>query len=303
MDLTFTINSLRIEAAWHGPRPQDAPTLVLLHEGLGCVALWRDFSQALAERTGCGVLVYSRPGYGNSDPLPLPRPVTYMHEEAAMLPAVLDAGGVDKCILVGHSDGASIAAIYAGSRQDFRVRALVLIAPHFFVEAMNVRKIAEIKREYETGDLRARLARYHTHVDAAFYGWNGPWLAFDNWNIEAEVAHIRVPILIVQGADDPYGTVVQVDLARDIAYCPVEAVMLDHCGHSPHLDRPEATLEAIAEFVQRVLEHERLAFFTSPRRGEVDARSAAGEGVPAPSIGHDRPGTPSPHPLPSGERE
>jgi pimeloyl-ACP methyl ester carboxylesterase len=301
MDLTFTINSLRIEAAWHGPRPDEAPTLVLLHEGLGCVALWRDFPQALAERSGCGVLVYSRPGYGNSDPLPLPRAVTYMHEEAAqILPAVLDAAGVDKCILVGHSDGASIAAIYAGSRQDFRVRALVLMAPHFFVEAMNLRTIAEIKREYETGDLRARLARYHTHVDAAFYGWNGPWLAFDNWTIEAEVAHIRVPILIVQGADDPYGTVAQIELARDVAYCPVEAVMLDHCGHSPHLDRPEATLDAVTAFVRRVLAHEGLAFFTSPQRGEVGSRSDPGEGVPAPSIGRE---PPHPAPLPSGERE
>jgi pimeloyl-ACP methyl ester carboxylesterase len=285
MDLTFTINALRIEAAWHGPRPQEAPTLVLLHEGLGCVALWRDFPQALSERTGCGVLVYSRPGYGASDPLPLPRAVTYMHEEAAMLPAVLDAAGVGKCILVGHSDGASIAAIYAGSRQDFRVRALVLMAPHFFVEAMNLRTIAEVRREYETGDLRARLARYHTHVDSAFYGWNGPWLAFDTWTIEEEVAHIRVPILIVQGADDPYGTVAQIERAQAVAYCPVEAVLLDHCGHSPHLDRREATLAAVAEFVERVLEHEGLAArygaFPPPQRGPRDAGVAgcpSGEG-------------------------
>jgi pimeloyl-ACP methyl ester carboxylesterase len=269
MNLTLTISGLRIEAAWHGPRPDEAPTLVLLHEGLGCVALWRDFPQALAARTGCGVLAYSRPGYGQSDPLPLPRPVTYMHAEAAMLPAVLDAAGVDTCIMVGHSDGASIAAIYAGSRQDFRVRALVLMAPHFFVEAMNIRKIAAVKHDYEAGDLRRRLARYHAHVDAAFYGWNAPWLAFRDWRIEAEVAHVRVPILIVQGADDPYGTAAQIDLARDVAYCPVEALILDHCGHAPHLDRPDATLEAVAAFVRRVLEHERL--FTSPRRGEVAA--------------------------------
>ena len=304
MEMNLTIAGLRIEAAWHGPRPDEAPTLVLLHEGLGCVALWRDFPQALAARTGCGVLVYSRPGYGNSDALPLPRAVTYMHEEAEnILPAVLDAAGVSKCILVGHSDGASIAAIYAGSRQDFRVRALVLMAPHFFVEDMNVRKIAAVKDEYEQGDLRRRLARYHRHVDAAFYCWNGPWLAFENWRIEQEVAHIRVPILILQGADDPYGTAAQIELAQEAAYCPVEAVMLDHCGHAPHLDRPDATLDAIAAFVERMLEHEGLAFFTSPRRGEVDARSAAGEGVPAPSMGHERAGTPSPHPLPSGERE
>ena len=274
MELSFTIAGLAIEAAWHGPRAGAAPTLVLLHEGLGCVALWRDFPPALAERTGCGVLAYSRPGYGASDPLSLPRPVTYMHAEAELLPAVLDAAGVDKCILVGHSDGASIAAIYAGSRQDFRVRALVLVAPHFFVEAMNLRQIAAMKRAYEAGDLRGRLARYHKHVDAAFYGWNGPWLAFDGWNIADEVAHIRVPVLIVQGTDDPYGTIAQVAFAQGAAYCPVEAVLLDHCGHSPHLDRPDATLAAVAAFIERVLEHEGL--LTSPRlRGEV-GREAAG---------------------------
>jgi pimeloyl-ACP methyl ester carboxylesterase len=175
-----------------------------------------------------------------------------MHEEAVLLPAVLAAAGVRKCILLGHSDGGSIAVIYAGSRQDFRVRALVLMAPHFFVEPMNVRKIAAVKRDYEEGDLRRRLARYHAHVDAAFYGWNAPWLAFRGWSIEAELAHVRVPILIVQGADDPYGSAAQIERAREVAYCPVEALLLERCGHSPHLDRPEATLAAVAEFVARV---------------------------------------------------
>jgi pimeloyl-ACP methyl ester carboxylesterase len=264
MNLPLTIAGLRIEAAWHGPRPQDAPTLVLLHEGLGCVALWKEFPAALAQRTGCGVLLYSRPGYGASDPLPLPRAATYMHEEAALLPAVLAAAGVRKCILLGHSDGGSIAVIYAGSRQDFRVRALALMAPHFFVEPMNVRKIAAVKRDYEEGDLRRRLARYHAHVDAAFYGWNAPWLAFRGWSIEAELAHVRVPILIVQGADDPYGSAAQIERAREVAYCPVEALLLERCGHAPHLDRPEATLDAVAEFVARVAAHEGLALLSLP---------------------------------------
>src|SRR5215470_18964201 len=135
MDLDIIVGGLRIEAVWHGPPPDRAPTLVLLHEGLGCVAMWRDFPRKLSERTGCGVLVYSRPGYGKSDPPPLPRPLTYMHDEARdVLSAVLDQARVGKCILVGHSDGASIAAVYAGSRQDFRVRGLVLMAPHFFIE-------------------------------------------------------------------------------------------------------------------------------------------------------------------------
>src|SRR5947199_2607415 len=177
MDLSFSISGKRIEAAWHGPRPERAPTLVLLHEGLGSVAMWKEFPQTLAERTGYGVLVYSRPGYGNSDPVELPRPLTYMHEEARdVLPAVLDQAGVRKTILIGHSDGASIAAIYAGSRQDFRVRGLVLIAPHFFVEDISVRSIAAAKDAYETGDLRGRLSNYNRHVDMAFCGWDHAWL-------------------------------------------------------------------------------------------------------------------------------
>jgi pimeloyl-ACP methyl ester carboxylesterase len=256
MEITLTINNLTIEAAWHGPRPEQAPTLVLLHEGLGCVALWRDFPAQLAARTGCGVFVYSRPGCGGSDPVPLPRALDYMHEEAALLPQVLDAAGINKCILVGHSDGASIAVIHAGSRQDFRVRALALFAPHFFVEAMTTRAIADTASAYREDDLRRRLARYHRHVDAAFYGWAEPWLAFDGWNIEQELAHVRVPILILQGADDQYGSVAQIERANEVAYCPVEAKLLERCAHSPHLDQPEATLAAVAEYVARVREHE-----------------------------------------------
>jgi pimeloyl-ACP methyl ester carboxylesterase len=188
--------------------------------------------------------------------VPLPRAVTYMHEEAALLPAVLDAAGITKCIVVGHSDGGSIAVIHAGSRQDFRVRALALFAPHFFVEAITVAAIAATKRTYQEGDLRRRLARYHKHVDAAFYGWADPWLAFRGWSIEEELAHVRVPILIVQGLDDPYGSAAQIERAREVAYCPVEAVMLERCAHSPHLDQPAATLDAVADFVARVLAHE-----------------------------------------------
>jgi len=278
MNLNITIAGRRIEAAWQGPQPQRAPTLVLLHEGLGCVAMWRDFPQTLAQRTGYGVLVYSRPGYGKSDAPPLPRPVSYMHDEAReVLPAVLDQAGVKKCILVGHSDGASIAAIYAGSRQDFRVRGLVLIAPHFFVEDVSIRSIEAAKRAYESGDLRRRLARYHDHVDAAFYGWNSPWLAFRDWRIDAEVAHIRVPILIVQGEDDEYGTAAQIALAQETAYCPVEALMLARCGHSPQFDQPDATLAAVAAFVHRVLvEHE--GALPPPAGGRSAPRSGAGWG-------------------------
>jgi pimeloyl-ACP methyl ester carboxylesterase len=263
MELTFTVAGRRIEAAWDGPAPDQAPTLVLLHEGLGCVAMWKEFPRLLAERTGYGVLTYSRPGYGQSDPVALPRPLTYMHDEAReVLPAVLDQAGVRKTVLVGHSDGASIATIYAGSRQDFRVRGLVLIAPHFFVEDVSVRSIEAARRAYETGDLRDRLGKYHRNVDMAFRGWNDAWLDpnFRFWRIDEFLPYIRVPILIVQGKDDEYGTRTQVALAQEETYCPVEVTMLADAGHSPQIDRPEDTLEAIAEFVRRVLAiHEGLA--------------------------------------------
>jgi pimeloyl-ACP methyl ester carboxylesterase len=263
MELSFTIAGKKIEAARHGPEPERAPSLVLLHEGLGSVAMWKEFPQKLAEATGYGVLVYSRPGYGGSDPVDLPRPLTYMHEEAQkILPAVLDEAGVRKAILVGHSDGASIATIYAGSRQDFRVRGLVLIAPHFFVEELSVRSIAAAKDAYETGDLRAKLAKYHRDVDVAFRGWNRAWLdpSFRQWRIDEYLPYIRVPILIVQGEDDPYGTAAQIAVAQEETYCPVEVSMLPNAGHSPQVDRPDETLATIAEFVTRVLTvHEGLA--------------------------------------------
>ena len=254
--MNVTIDGRHIEATWHGPPPEQAPTLVLLHEGLGSVGTWKDFPRRLAERTGCGVLTYSRPGYGNSDPVPLPRPIAYMHDEADdVLPALLDRVRIRKAILIGHSDGASIAAIYAGGRQDFRIRGLVLIAPHVFVEDVGIRSIAAAKVAYETGELRARLAGYHRNVDVAFYGWNDAWLdpAFRAWRIDDCVAHVRVPILVVQGEADEYGTLAQVRRIEDEAYCPVDVVMLAGCGHSPQVDAPDAALGAIADFVHRVL--------------------------------------------------
>jgi pimeloyl-ACP methyl ester carboxylesterase len=263
-ELDVKVAGCRIEAVLHEPGPERAPTLVLLHEGLGCVAMWRDFPQRLAARTGYGVLAYSRPGYGKSDAVPLPRPLSYMHDDALkVLPHVLDQAGVKKTILVGHSDGASIATIYAGGRQDFRVRGLALMAPHFFVEDISIRSIAEAKEAYEKGDLRERLKRYHgDNVDVAFRGWNDAWLdpGFRAWRIDDYVAHVRVPILIVQGKDDRYGTLAQLQLAERDAYSPVDTVVLDRCGHSPYIDQPDKTLDAIAEFVHRVLAvHEGLA--------------------------------------------
>ncbi len=253
----IVIDGVSLECAWYGPAPDRAPTIVMLHEGLGCVALWRDFPEQLAERTGCGVFVYSRAGYGASDPIDLPRPLTYMEDEAKqVVPALLDEIGFQRGILLGHSDGASIAAVYAGSIEDHRVRGVVLFAPHFFTEELGLTSIAAAGEAYETGDLRSRLERYHgTNVDCAFHGWHQAWLApgFRGWDILDSVAHIRVPILIVQGRSDEYGTLAQIDKAVEAAYCPVETLILDECGHAPHLDQSEATLNETAAFIERLM--------------------------------------------------
>jgi pimeloyl-ACP methyl ester carboxylesterase len=231
------LGAMRLEYRMIGPRPDAAPTLVLLHEGLGCVAGWGAFPQELAAATGTGVFVYSRAGYGNSSPVKLPRPVSFMHEEALeVLPRLLDAIAVRRGLLVGHSDGASIAAIYAGSIQDHRVRGLVLIAPHFFTEDMGLAEIRRTKAAFEAGPLRAKLARWHADPDNAFNAWCGPWLdpEFRKWELGDELAHIRVPILIVQGENDQYGTVRQIEMAQQECYCPVDVALLPNTRHAPH---------------------------------------------------------------------
>ena len=247
-----------------GPRPDAAPTLVLLHEGLGCVGMWGDFPDRLAAATGAGVFVYSRAGYGQSSPVKLPRPITYINDEAAdSLPRVLEAIGFRRGLLVGHSDGASIAAIYTGSHQDHRIRGLVLIAPHFIVEDISVSSIAQAREAYNTGDLRARLARWHADVDNTFRGWNDVWLDndFRQWDISEQLAYVRVPILIVQGEQDQYGTSRQIEIAQEECYCPVDVVMLEGVKHSPHREAPDATLMAISDFSNRILRgHEDAAF-------------------------------------------
>jgi pimeloyl-ACP methyl ester carboxylesterase len=255
----LAIAGASLEYRMIGPRPDAAPTIVMLHEGLGSVSTWGEFPKALAERTGAGVFVYSRSGYGRSSTIALPRPLDYMQREAAeVLPAVLDAIGFKRGILLGHSDGASIAAYYAGSRQDHRVRGLVLMAPHFFTEPKGLAEIRNARTAYETTDLRARLARHHADVDAAFRGWNEAWLdpqfpaAFD---ITEALAYIRVPILIMQGADDRYGTLAQVRVAQEECTCPVEALVMPGVGHAPHREKPDAAAAAAAD---RIFRHEGL---------------------------------------------
>jgi pimeloyl-ACP methyl ester carboxylesterase len=249
----------RLEYRMIGPRPGDAPILVMLHEGLGCVGMWGDFPDRLQKATGCGVFVYSREGYGQSSPAKLPRPLSFMHTEAReTLPKILDAIGFQNGLLVGHSDGASIAAIYAGSHQDHRVRALVLIAPHFFVEDVTIAAITEMRRNYDSGELRERLKRWHADVDATAHGWSDVWLKgdFKQWDLTEELAYIRVPILIVQGADDQYGTVAQIEAAQRDCYCPVDIELLSGARHVPQREAPEKTLGVISDYVNHVLSKE-----------------------------------------------
>src|SRR3984885_1502053 len=239
-----------------GPAPEQAPTIVMLHEGLGSAALWGDFPDRLAAATGAGVLGVLRAGYGASTPVKLPRPLDYMHIEALdILPRLLDGIGFRRGLLVGHSDGASIAAIYAGGSGDHRIRGLALIAPHFVVEDISVVSIAEIKRAYQTTDLRTKLARWHKDVDNAFDGWNGAWLdpKFRNWDISEYLAYIRVPVLVVQGRDDQYGTLRQVEIAQEECYCPVDLKIISDAGHSPHREAPGVTLDAIEQFAKAAL--------------------------------------------------
>jgi pimeloyl-ACP methyl ester carboxylesterase len=252
----LTIGASDLEYRMIGPAPDQAPTIVMLHEGLGSAALWGDFPDKLQAATGAGMFVYSRAGYGASSPVKLPRPLDYMHVEALdVLPKLLDTIGFRRGLLVGHSDGASIAAIYAGGVQDHRVRAIALMAPHFIVEDISVASIAEIKTAYETTSLKEKLGRWHSNVDNAFYGWNGAWLdpKFRAWDISEYLAYIRVPIAIIQGANDQYGTLRQIEIAQDECYCPVDVTVLDDAGHSPHREAPEATLDVISDFANAVL--------------------------------------------------
>jgi len=248
-----TVAAHRIEyeriAVARAPRP----TLVFLHEGLGSVAMWRDFPGRVAHAANCDVVVYSRYGYGLSDPLTEDRTPRYMHDEALVaLPELLDALAIDRPILVGHSDGGSIALIFAGAGVR-PVAAVVTLAAHVIVEDISVASIAAARTDYETTDLRARLARYHADADSAFLGWNRIWLApeFRAWNIEEYLPRIECPVLALQGADDEYGTMEQMSRigaqVRD-----VELLALQDCRHSPQRDQPEAVIEAITRLVDRV---------------------------------------------------
>ena len=250
----FNIDGVPLEYRLISPAECVAPTLIFLHEGLGCLAMWKDFPRQVARMTGCQTLIYSRAGYGGSAPCSLPRPLTFMHEEALnILPKILTAAEIQKAVLVGHSDGASIALINAGGIADERIQGLILMAPHVFVEQLTLASIREARSAYENTDLRERLARYHgDNVDCAFWGWNGVWLdeGFLDWNLEVYLPKIEVPVLLIQGKDDNYGTIRQLETIKKHLPGGAELILLHDCGHSPFRDRPAETLQAIAGFLR-----------------------------------------------------
>jgi pimeloyl-ACP methyl ester carboxylesterase len=250
-----TIDGVRLQYQWHGPPASEAPTIVFLHEGLGSISRWRDFPAALCSRLQWGGLVYDRQGYGGSDPFRAPLSPPFMHREALdVLPRVLDAFDLSRPVLFGHSDGASIALIYAGS-QPHSPAALILEAPHVFVEPVTVTSIAAIRDAYRSTDLRARLARHHgSNVDTLFESWAATWLSdeFREWNIETSLAAITCPTLVIQGRDDEYGTAKQMDAVANGVSGRVDTVLLDACGHSPHIDQREAVEATSLRFLSQI---------------------------------------------------
>jgi pimeloyl-ACP methyl ester carboxylesterase len=241
-----------VEVRWWKGGRADIP-FVLLHAGLGSVQSWRDFPEMLAAETGRAVFAYSRLGHGSSDLPAAPHTCNFMHEEAQeWLPAILDAAAIDRAVVIGHSDGASIALLFAAAHPR-RVEALVLEAPHVFVEDISIRSIERMKTRYESGDLRDRLKKYHRDAEAAFHGWSDVWLdsEFRKWNLEQYLPTITCPALIIQGDQDDYGTVRQVEAIQAQLGGPVETFILPECGHTPHREHPHDVIGAITIFLTR----------------------------------------------------
>ncbi|MGH8915749.1 MAG: alpha/beta fold hydrolase [Acidimicrobiia bacterium] len=246
---TVVVDGITLECRVIGHRRE--PTLVFLHEGLGSMDLWRDFPVLITETTGRAGLVYSRQGHGWSDPLSEPRTPHFMHHEAlSVLPRLLEQLSVPAPILVGHSEGASIALIHAGAGHP--VSGLVLLAPLVFVEDESIAGIEVAREQYETGDLPRRMAKHHADPEATFRAWNDIWLSpgFRSWNIESFLRGIDCPVLLIRGSDDEYGTVAHLDAIEEGVTGPVERLALDDCDHSPHLSQPDLVLDVAARFVR-----------------------------------------------------
>ncbi len=249
---TLDVGEQTLETLWVSGS-DDGPTLLLLHEGLGSLAGWKRFPVALGLYTGRPVVAYSRAGYGNSSPVLLPRPLDFhMREACEVLPAVIDALGLERCILMGHSDGASIALAHAGSVLDQRVQGVVALAPHVLTEAKTVDAIRKTSAAFESGTLRERLARYHgENVDCAFRGWADTWLdpRFQVWSIESALAGIKVPVLAIRGRSDPYNTAVHLERIAALVTAPVKRITLEDCGHAPHAERTDDVLALVRRFI------------------------------------------------------
>ncbi len=255
----LSILGMQLEYRFFGPDRARSPMIVMLHEGLGSIQTWGEFPNALAAATTARVFVYSREGYGSSAVIQKELPIDYIRDHALnVLPHVLDKVGFSKGILLGHSDGASMCAAYAGTTRDPRISGLVLMAPHFFVEDETLAEIRNAKQAYLDGTLRQRLSRYHQEVDAAFMRWNDVWLRpeFADFNLASEVANIEVPMLVVRGDGDKYGTGRQVSFAEQTARCKVTTLVLADCGHVPHREKRAETIEAIRSFCAPLLADE-----------------------------------------------
>ncbi len=251
-DLTWRGAPLRLEYQWVGAGRSAYPVVVFLHEGLGSVALWKDFPEQFCRRHGFTGLVFSRYGYGRSTPRPAEErwPVTFMHEQAhEALPMFFDRLGLERPWLFGHSDGGSIALLYAAKFPQ-AVSGIVVAAPHILVEDMTIKSIQEARTAYLATDLRAKISHYHADPDSAFWGWNDIWLdpAFRAWNIEEQLALITCPVMAIQGANDEYGTLQQISGIKSKAP-QTHLLVLPNCGHSPHRDQPEALAQEVAQFI------------------------------------------------------
>jgi pimeloyl-ACP methyl ester carboxylesterase len=252
------LNSRKIEIQWHGKNKKNRPTLIFLHEGLGCARMWKNFPEKLSRQTDCPALVFSRPGYGHSDPAPLPWKINFMHKQAlCILPDIIKKTGIKTYILVGHSDGGSIGIIFSGSPHAKGLKCLITQAAHVFCEEKTLASICQAKIQYEHKNLKQGLEKYHgKNTENAFRGWNDAWLApnFINWNIEKYLSHIDIPMLAIQGKNDQYGTIEQIrSIQKRVKQ--VKTCLINDTSHSPHLEQPEIVLNIMAKFVHQTLVH------------------------------------------------
>ena len=253
----LNLGSKKIEIQWHQTKQKDRPTLIFLHEGIGCTEMWKDFPGMVSRKTGCPALVFSRFGYGSSDPCPTPWKINFMHKEAlTILPEIIKETQIENYILIGHSDGGSIGTIFAGSPYAKGLKGLITEAAHVFCEQVTVDCIQQAKINYEQHTLKQGLEKYHgKNTDNAFRGWNDVWLHpnFIKWNIEKYLCRIKVPMLAIQGKDDQYGTKKQMEsIKRHVKHA--KTYLIDDCRHSPHLEQPEKVLHIMTQFIHQIKE-------------------------------------------------